>query len=67
MNSGKEQYVTLKEPVPVFIAYFTAWVDREGKLNFRKDIYQNDARLARMILHHNLQATKEVKAPAKTS
>ena len=67
MNSGEEKYVTLKTKVPVFIVYFTAWVDHAGALNFRKDIYQNDARLARMILNHNLQATKEVKAPAKTS
>jgi murein L,D-transpeptidase YcbB/YkuD len=50
MNSGKEQYVTLKEPVPVFIAYFTAWVDREGKLNFRDDVYGRDQRLADMLV-----------------
>ncbi len=50
MNSGKEKYVTLKDPVPVFIAYFTAWVDRQGKLNFRNDVYGRDARLAEMML-----------------
>ncbi|MEP7320130.1 MAG: L,D-transpeptidase family protein, partial [Panacibacter sp.] len=50
MHSGKEKYVTLKDPVPVFIAYFTAWVDRQGKLNFRNDVYGRDARLAEMIL-----------------
>jgi L,D-transpeptidase YcbB len=49
MNSGKEQYVTLKQTMPVFIAYFTAWVDRAGNLNFRKDIYNRDNRLAGMI------------------
>jgi murein L,D-transpeptidase YcbB/YkuD len=42
MNGGKEKYVTLKENVPVFIGYFTAWVDRDGKLNFRDDIYGHD-------------------------
>jgi murein L,D-transpeptidase YcbB/YkuD len=63
MNSGEEKYVTLKTKVPVFIVYFTAWVDNAGVLNFRKDIYQNDPRLARMILNHNLQAT----APAKNA
>jgi hypothetical protein len=26
MNSGKEKYVTLKQTLPVFIAYFTSWV-----------------------------------------
>lgn len=50
MNSGKEQYVTLKQTVPVFIAYFTAWVDREGRLNFRDDVYGRDKRLADMML-----------------
>lgn len=50
MTSGKEQYVTLKEEVPVFIAYFTAWVDRQGKLNFRDDIYDRDDRLAAMVI-----------------
>lgn len=46
MNAGREKYVTLKEKVPVFIGYFTAWVDREGKLNFRNDIYGHDKKLA---------------------
>jgi L,D-transpeptidase YcbB len=49
MRSGKEKWVTLKDPVPVFIAYFTAWVDRQGKLNWRKDIYKRDDRLAAML------------------
>ena len=67
MNSGEEKYVTLKTKVPVFIVYFTAWVDNAGVLNFRKDIYDNDARLARMIIHNNLQATASPKSPSKAS
>jgi murein L,D-transpeptidase YcbB/YkuD len=50
MNSTEEKWVTLTKTVPVFIAYFTAWVDREGKLNLRRDVYDNDERLAAMIL-----------------
>jgi murein L,D-transpeptidase YcbB/YkuD len=46
MNAGKEKYVTLKSTVPVFLGYFTAWVDEEGKLNFRDDIYGHDKKLA---------------------
>jgi murein L,D-transpeptidase YcbB/YkuD len=42
MNSGKEQFVNIKENIPVFIGYFTAWVDGAGKLNFRDDIYGHD-------------------------
>lgn len=42
MNSGNEQYVKLKKPVPVIITYYTAWVDENGLLNFRDDIYDHD-------------------------
>lgn len=49
MNSGKEQYVTLKNPIPVYIGYFTAFVDRKGQLNFRDDIYGHDAKMAKMM------------------
>jgi murein L,D-transpeptidase YcbB/YkuD len=50
MHLGKEQQITLKHKVPVFIAYFTAFTDRDNKLNFRKDIYNRDDQLASMIL-----------------
>jgi murein L,D-transpeptidase YcbB/YkuD len=50
MHSGREQYVTLKDPVPVFIAYITAWVDNQGRLNFRKDIYKRDQALGEMLI-----------------
>ncbi|MEO6404807.1 MAG: L,D-transpeptidase family protein [Ferruginibacter sp.] len=51
MHAGIERYVTLKKPFPVFIAYFTSWVDRRGVLNFRKDIYGRDDRLLEMIVN----------------
>ncbi|WDF81078.1 L,D-transpeptidase family protein [Mucilaginibacter sp. KACC 22773] len=50
MHLGKEQTITLKQKVPVFIAYFTAFTDRDNKLNFRQDIYDRDEQLASMIL-----------------
>lgn len=42
MNSGDEQYVKLKKPVPVLITYYTAWVDDNGLLHFADDIYGHD-------------------------
>jgi murein L,D-transpeptidase YcbB/YkuD len=45
MLSGKTQSVRLKEPRPVAIVYFTAWIDRNGVLNFRDDVYGHDAEL----------------------
>jgi murein L,D-transpeptidase YcbB/YkuD len=49
MYSGKEQFVTVTEKVMVFIVYFTTWVDRNGLLNFRDDIYGRDGRLGKKM------------------
>ena len=49
MNSGKEKWVALAEPVPVFISYFTAWVDGDGLLHFREDVYGHDAKMAERL------------------
>ncbi len=46
MNATKEQFVTVKNPIPVFIGYFTAWVDDSGLINFRDDIYGHDKKMA---------------------
>ena len=46
MNLDHEKWVTLKKPVRVVIGYFTAWVDRDNKLNFRHDIYKHDEEMA---------------------
>jgi len=53
MQSRKEKYVTLKQTLPVYIGYFTAWVDREGKLNFRDDIYGHDRKMAQQLFTDN--------------
>jgi murein L,D-transpeptidase YcbB/YkuD len=45
MNQDTEKQVKLDKKVPVFIGYFTAWVDKDGKLNFRDDIYGHDAKM----------------------
>jgi len=53
MKSGKEQFVKINKPVPVYIAYFTAWVDRKGRVNFRDDVYKRDSRLAKMLFENS--------------
>jgi murein L,D-transpeptidase YcbB/YkuD len=53
MNASKESWVTLKEPMPVLITYFTAWVDRDGLLNFRKDVYGNDKKMAQHLFEQH--------------
>lgn len=49
MDAGEEKWVTLKTKIPVFIGYFTAWVDSDGTVHFYEDIYKRDDRLAQMI------------------
>ena len=46
IRGGRLQNVTLKRPMPVLLAYWTAWVDREGRTNFRRDLYGQDAKWA---------------------
>ena len=49
MHLQKERWVDVKKPIPVFIVYFTAWIDRDGELNFRKDIYEHDKRMSEKL------------------
>jgi len=50
MHAGVEKYVTMKNPVPVYIGYLTAFVDNEGRINFRDDVYKRDDILEKTIL-----------------
>lgn len=50
MNSGTEKWHTLNREVPVYIGYFTAWVDRSGHLNFYSDVYKRDGQLASLLI-----------------
>ena len=49
MSAGKESICSLKGKIPVYIGYFTAWVDEQGQINFYKDVYERDARLAALL------------------
>jgi murein L,D-transpeptidase YcbB/YkuD len=57
MHSGKETWVTMPDPVPVFIGYFTAWTDKAGYLHFGKDIYHKDAPLYKLLYKGKSQTT----------
>lgn len=43
--SGQRQTIKLKEPIPVHLTYLTAWVNKDGSVHFRDDIYGRDKRL----------------------
>lgn len=45
IESGATQTVILKNRPEVYLLYLTAWIDDNGRLNFRKDIYNRDKKL----------------------
>ena len=42
LKGKKNSYLKLQEKVPVDVVYLTAWVDYDGKLQFRNDVYKYD-------------------------
>ncbi len=49
LDTTRETQVNLETPIPVHIVYWTAWVNTEGRLNFRNDIYGRNAELRQAI------------------
>ena len=41
--SGKNRAVQVPEKIPVYVAYFTAWPDKDGKVQFFDDVYDRDS------------------------
>jgi L,D-transpeptidase YcbB len=48
MNLNKEKWITIP-PIPVTIKYLTAYVDEDGLLHFREDIYKHDIKMAEKL------------------
>jgi L,D-transpeptidase YcbB len=46
---GLERTVSLPAAVPVYLLYWTAWVDEDGVVHFRDDIYQRDTSLEKAL------------------
>jgi murein L,D-transpeptidase YcbB/YkuD len=53
MDSARDESVTLPQPVPVHILYWTAWVDEAGRPQFRADPYGLDATVAAALRRHD--------------
>ncbi|WP_353350278.1 L,D-transpeptidase family protein [Oceaniserpentilla sp. 4NH20-0058] len=42
IQKAQTRAVRLKEPVPVYLMYWTTWVDENGQLQVRDDVYKRD-------------------------
>ncbi|OKL41517.1 L,D-transpeptidase family protein [Pontibacter flavimaris] len=45
MNGGEEKWITLPKKIQVYLVYFTSWVDEDGNVHFREDLYGHDKTL----------------------
>lgn len=50
MQQDHEIKYTIPQSIPVYIVYFTSWIDDRGNLNMRNDIYGRDERLLEAIM-----------------
>jgi L,D-transpeptidase YcbB len=44
-STGDEHWIALDRPLPIYLLYFTAWVQEDGTLRFHHDVYGHDEAL----------------------
>jgi L,D-transpeptidase YcbB len=49
LQTDTQTGIRVNPSIPVYIAYFTAWVDEKGQLNFRNDLYNLDSKLSKEV------------------
>ena len=49
INKGKRKILVIPDPIKVHVLYLTAWVEKDGTLNFRDDIYGKDKPLKKAL------------------
>ncbi len=50
LEGGQRQVVRIPEPINIHLLYMTAWIDENGMLQFRDDIYGRDAMLDNALI-----------------
>jgi murein L,D-transpeptidase YcbB/YkuD len=58
INKGKRKVLAIPDPIKVHVLYLTAWVEKDGTLNFRDDIYGKDKPLKKAL--ENRPLTQEL-------
>ena len=55
MHAGTEKNYQLEHKIPVYIAYFTATADADGRVSFFPDVYNRDSRLAHLLYTNTIK------------
>lgn len=53
-NGSATKVVELRTPIPLEVVYLTAWVEEDGTVQFRPDVYRRDEPLLRALVRPNL-------------
>lgn len=67
MNADEERTVKLKDPLPVYLGYWTARVAPDGVMQFRNDVYGVDARQTSILLNRLAKLKRRANAAATTA
>jgi L,D-transpeptidase YcbB len=49
LTSWNERWIKLDRPLPVYLLYFTAWVEEDGTVRFHHDVYGRDDKLEEQV------------------
>jgi murein L,D-transpeptidase YcbB/YkuD len=64
-NTKKNKWITLKKKIPVYVEYHTVWVDDEGIVQFRNDIYGYEKKLFSKVVYRPASTPIAQKKSAK--
>jgi murein L,D-transpeptidase YcbB/YkuD len=63
LAKGREAWVTIPKPLPVHLVYWTAWVDGDGTLQLRDDLYGRDKPLLKILGTEEPAAAQAIRRP----
>lgn len=56
VDRGRTRHVSLAEPLPVLLLYLTAYADEQGRVSYRRDVYERDQALREALASPVLRA-----------
>ena len=55
--TGEERWVKFRRKIPVYILYFTTWVDEDGSVRYHHDVYGHDKAIEEQVKQIDTRAT----------
>jgi L,D-transpeptidase YcbB len=65
LTNWSERWIRLDRPLPVYLLYFTAWVEEDGTVRFHHDVYGRDEKLETQV-EERMQDSASGRVAART-